>query len=332
MRGRSAFAACLVLWSFATSAGAITQEDVVKLSQAGVSDEILISQIQAEGTVFQLSAAEIVNLKTAKVSEKVIAFMIQTRRGAAGAPAAPAEAGAACGAEAASLTLVLANADDRTYSLQIDEGGHMIFYYYGNFQDRLSLGRGETRSIPLSPGEWVVRWVGEREAYRFRGHGGQVVKLLVTGVDFQDYRSTNLTITVGDREVASGALKRYVDRGSRRPVASAPLAEAQPLPAPSSPPVVVNYYPQPTGCLTYRDYYSTPSYYAYGAPSYSSSYYPDTYYVTRRSHAFITPSTLFFSGLGAVLDKHNRAEGALAGFAFSKFLDGAAYGDPLFGW
>ncbi|MBI5366127.1 MAG: hypothetical protein HZA54_03745 [Planctomycetes bacterium] len=347
-----ALLACLV---GALPAGAVTKEEIVKLAQAGVGDEVIINQISADGTVFQLSAQEILELKGAKVSERVISFMIQTRTQAP-PPGAPGPGGGQPGAanQVPGVTLVLVNSDDRDYSIQIDEAGHMIFYYYGNFTDRLSLGRGETRSIGLPPGEWVVRWVGEREAYRFRAGPANTAKLVVSGVDFADYRATNLTITVGDREVASGPLKKYVDRGAPRPAAQAAAPQALPgygesqIPSGPAPdattvvyvppqprdPVVVNYYAQPTPVVTYRHYYTTaPVYYSRSSwCSGPSRYYGDQYYTPYRSRGFITPSTLFFTGLGAALDRHDRVEGALAGVAFSKFMDSAAYGDPLFGW
>lgn len=50
--------------------------DIKALSKAGVSDEIIISQIRASRTPFRLTTAEIIDLKEAGVSNKVIDFMI----------------------------------------------------------------------------------------------------------------------------------------------------------------------------------------------------------------------------------------------------------------
>ncbi len=52
--------------------------DVKLLAKSGISDEVIISQIQNSRTVYRLTAPEILDLKDAGVSEKVIDFMINT--------------------------------------------------------------------------------------------------------------------------------------------------------------------------------------------------------------------------------------------------------------
>jgi hypothetical protein len=52
--------------------------DIKALAKAGVSDEVIISQIRNSGTVYHLSTAEIIDLKNSGVSEQVIDFMINT--------------------------------------------------------------------------------------------------------------------------------------------------------------------------------------------------------------------------------------------------------------
>jgi hypothetical protein len=52
--------------------------DVKMLAKSGISDDVIISQIRNSRTVYHLSAAEILDLKDAGVSEKVIDFMINT--------------------------------------------------------------------------------------------------------------------------------------------------------------------------------------------------------------------------------------------------------------
>ncbi len=69
--------------------------DVKALAQAKLSDDVIISQIRNSRTVYHLSAADIIDLKNAGVSEKVIDYMINTPTSAGGAaavvtPAAPA--------------------------------------------------------------------------------------------------------------------------------------------------------------------------------------------------------------------------------------------------
>ncbi|NQU10248.1 hypothetical protein HQ590_05630 [bacterium] len=52
--------------------------DIRALTNADVSDEVIISQIRNSRCVYRLTTAEIIELKQAGVSEKVIDFMINT--------------------------------------------------------------------------------------------------------------------------------------------------------------------------------------------------------------------------------------------------------------
>jgi len=52
--------------------------DIKALTKAGVSDEVVISQIRNSRVVYRLTTAEIIDLKDSGVSEKVIDFMINT--------------------------------------------------------------------------------------------------------------------------------------------------------------------------------------------------------------------------------------------------------------
>jgi surface antigen len=53
--------------------------DIKSLSKAGISDEVMISHIRNSRTVYRLTTAEIIDLKDAGVSQKVIDFMINTQ-------------------------------------------------------------------------------------------------------------------------------------------------------------------------------------------------------------------------------------------------------------
>lgn len=52
--------------------------DIKALARSGVGDDVIISQIRNSRTVYQLSTAEIIDLKDSGVSERVIDFMINT--------------------------------------------------------------------------------------------------------------------------------------------------------------------------------------------------------------------------------------------------------------
>ncbi len=56
----------------------LTVADVKALVRAGISDDIIISQIRNSRTVYHLSTAQIIDLKNFGASEKLIDFMINT--------------------------------------------------------------------------------------------------------------------------------------------------------------------------------------------------------------------------------------------------------------
>src|SRR5687767_12695599 len=66
---------------------AMTIQDVVKLSDSDVGDDVIISQIEASGEVFTLTVDDILALKKAGVSDRVISFMINTGKEDDGRPA-----------------------------------------------------------------------------------------------------------------------------------------------------------------------------------------------------------------------------------------------------
>jgi len=57
----------------------LTVADVEALARAGIGDDLIISQIRNSRTVYYLTTSDIIALKNAGVSERVIDFMINTR-------------------------------------------------------------------------------------------------------------------------------------------------------------------------------------------------------------------------------------------------------------
>jgi outer membrane lipoprotein SlyB len=68
--------------------------DVKAMAKAGVSDEVIISQIRNTHTIYRLSAADIIDLHNSGVSQKVIDFMINTASQGGSSSAAPAQTSA----------------------------------------------------------------------------------------------------------------------------------------------------------------------------------------------------------------------------------------------
>lgn len=56
----------------------MTVAEIKALVKNGLSDGIILSQIRNHHAVFHLTTAEIIDLKTSGVSEKLIDFMINT--------------------------------------------------------------------------------------------------------------------------------------------------------------------------------------------------------------------------------------------------------------
>ena len=56
----------------------LSTDDVKKMTKAGLSDQVIISQIDATRSTFYLSSADIIDLKKAGVSQRVINHMIET--------------------------------------------------------------------------------------------------------------------------------------------------------------------------------------------------------------------------------------------------------------
>jgi len=58
----------------------LTKQDVINMSNAGLTDEVIIDQIHATHSKFLLSNQEIMDLKNQGVSQTVIHAMIQTKQ------------------------------------------------------------------------------------------------------------------------------------------------------------------------------------------------------------------------------------------------------------
>ena len=92
MRIKTFLTACLITTASITLASAETVSiaDVKALAKAGMSEDVILSQIRNAHSTFSLSTTEIIELKDAGVSQKVIDFMINTPT--AGTPEQPAPA------------------------------------------------------------------------------------------------------------------------------------------------------------------------------------------------------------------------------------------------
>jgi hypothetical protein len=77
----------------ANTAIPLTVEEVVRLSKAGFSEELIITKIKKNGKAFDLSTDELVELKRSGVSENVVKFLLDPAQPYAPAPVVPSGAG-----------------------------------------------------------------------------------------------------------------------------------------------------------------------------------------------------------------------------------------------
>jgi hypothetical protein len=93
-----AASAVLLGWATPHEAWAVSTRDLIELSKAGLGDEVLVALVEADGTVFNLDAPRILELRAAGVSESVITAMLRNASRPAPAPSGVAGADRAAAA------------------------------------------------------------------------------------------------------------------------------------------------------------------------------------------------------------------------------------------
>lgn len=78
----------LAVLAFSSVASALTIHDVIELSKAGVSDEVLLELIQVDHRVYTIDADAVKRMKTGGVSDAVMLAMIRAGRAVAPSDAA----------------------------------------------------------------------------------------------------------------------------------------------------------------------------------------------------------------------------------------------------
>jgi hypothetical protein len=87
MRRIARFALIAVLLT-AARAEAVTVQEIIGLTRAGLGEEVLLALIEVDGSLFPIDAATLTNLKQAGVPERVIQAMVRSGRTRAREPAA----------------------------------------------------------------------------------------------------------------------------------------------------------------------------------------------------------------------------------------------------
>jgi hypothetical protein len=77
---RMMLAAVLSLLLLPATSSALTVQEVVALSKAGVSDEVLLSLIERDKTIFAIDSDQLIALTRDRVSEKLVLAMLRSGR------------------------------------------------------------------------------------------------------------------------------------------------------------------------------------------------------------------------------------------------------------
>ena len=86
----SALLAFLSLWILTPD---LTKEEVKRLVAAGISDDVIVEYVRTNGPVQPLTAQDLIDLRQANVSEKVLAAMMEPARAPAATPSQTYESG-----------------------------------------------------------------------------------------------------------------------------------------------------------------------------------------------------------------------------------------------
>jgi len=77
---RTVLAGVLVLMLVPVTASAVTVQEIVRLSKAGVSDEVILTLIERDRTIFAIDAEQLMVLRDSGVSEAIVLAMLRSGR------------------------------------------------------------------------------------------------------------------------------------------------------------------------------------------------------------------------------------------------------------
>jgi hypothetical protein len=275
--------AILAVLALTLPAAALTVDEVVQLTEAGVSDEIILEQLKADGSAFELSAREIVELQKKKVSPVVIKWMVSARGKAAPAPAAgpakPIPRAEAPKEEARDAALTVRNVSKAKITVLTYARDREIALVKGEIATGTILANGSRTELKLPSGIYKVKWAAE-EPFREIAVAGGVTTELELRDDESNFR--------GVRAVA------LLD-GKEEPDPNAPEVTEAPAPDPG-PRVYVS--PTNSNVTVIRDIQQVPARLVIvpGTSSYAATYYPDYAY----TYGYTSGAYSYAPGCGTV--------------------------------
>ena len=253
--------------SLAAPACALTTQEVIDLVEAGVSDEIIINQMKADGSAFELTARDIVDLQKKKVSPTVLNFMVQARGKAAPTPpageTAPIPRADPPKAEARDAVLTVRNLAKGKVTVLVYPHEREIALVKGEIVNGTVLANGSRSDIPLPGGIYTVRWASDEPFRELAVAAG-----VTTEFEFRD----------DDRAFRGLRVVLFLD-GQEEPDPNAPRITAEPQPEETPQPRI---YRSPTNSnvTIIRDIQQVPTRVVIvpGTSSYARTYYPyDSY-------------------------------------------------------
>jgi hypothetical protein len=261
-------------------AAALTVEEVVELSEAGVSDEIIINQMQADGSFFELSARQIVDLQKKKVSPAVINMMVQLRgKPAPKAPEGepkPIPRGETPKDVVKDAVLTVRNVSGSKISVIAYPGAHEIALVKGEIASASVLANGSRVDLKVPSGIYRIRWAAEDESREMA-----VAKDLSNEVEIRDdgrtIRGLRFALIVDGGEIPGPDDPRVVPD----PVYEDPGPRVYQSPTNSSVTVIRDVVQAPTRTVIVP-----------GTSSYAATYYPDyaaTWGYTGGTSYYVTP-------------------------------------------
>ncbi len=277
-------------------ASAATTDDIIDMAKKGANDEQLLKEVDAAPGEFNMGATQVIALREAKVSDKVIAAML---RHVNTQPPAPRSAVAANPSAPLPPEQPLARVNQP--APRVTPQGVQAALANANSPGRLTLDNLDDRTYAyfFEPAIQTM-WIGapNGNAGTIRGHSAQTLSMKPGQyhIRYQGMQEAGVTVTIYPGELSSISLSRVMmdntevlqatafERGERKATAKlAPVAALVNLPR--EPVVERNVIDVPTYVERPTYYYDSPTviysrpYYSYSRPYYyGSGYYGGGYY------------------------------------------------------
>jgi len=169
---RTVLALVLLAVAPAFAAAQASKDDLQKLAKAGLSDDVIIAYLKANGGAAKLSSDDLVALKTAGLSDKVLTAMLAPVEKAKELPTTPAATETPVVVEQPSPVVVVPPVYASGY---INIGRPYYSYYYGCYPSYYSY-RSCYPSFYRSSSYCAPRFSGSFSVGRSFSGGGRVVR------------------------------------------------------------------------------------------------------------------------------------------------------------